>query len=109
MKRSIFAVVVLCGVLGCEKRPRDIPSRRAPAFRLKGFQEEREMKEGENSSFSFQFLARRSCAARRDLISYTSAMERLEFESAGRKALMRRGRGRAGAFAHGSSTPPPAN
>ena len=52
MKRSIFAVVVLCGVLGCEKRPRDIPSRRAPAFRLKGFQEEREMKEGENSSFS---------------------------------------------------------
>ena len=38
---------------------------------------------------------------------YHQMMRRLCFESMGRKALVRRGRSRMGAFAHGSNTPPP--
>ena len=53
------------------------------------------------------FCRKRHCAARRNLVSYASTMVKLEFESVGRKALVRRGRSRVGAFAHGSSTPPP--
>ena len=33
--------------------------------------------------------------------------EKVDFEAVGRKALVRRGRSRVGAFAHGSNTPPP--
>ena len=38
---------------------------------------------------------------------YHQMMRRLCFESMGRKALVRRGRSRMGAFAHGSNPPPP--
>ena len=40
---------------------------------------------------------------------YHQMMRRLCFESMGRKALVRRGRSRMGAFAHGSNPPPPIN
>ena len=37
----------------------------------------------------------------------TAVTMRRAFENMGRRALVRRGRSRAGVFAHGSNTPPP--